>query len=177
MGGSLSKASIFLINTIFGLYLALLSIRLILAWERANYFNPVTRFIITLTQPIINPLRRIFHNIGSFEVSTFLFILLLEGVKLGLITWVGGFAMNVAILAYSILTETVQLILATFFFAIFVDVILSWINPHNMPLRQVVGQIAAPIMRPLRKLIPTISGFDISPLIALILIQFLMILI
>jgi YggT family protein len=58
--------------------------------------------------------------------------------------------------------------------AIFIRVLLSWfpIDPRN-PLVQLLYDITEPILEPLRRVIPRLGMFDLSPLVALLLIQFL----
>jgi YggT family protein len=58
--------------------------------------------------------------------------------------------------------------------AIFVRAILSWFihDPRN-PLVQVLDQITEPILSPLRRVVPRLGMMDITPLVAIILLQFL----
>jgi YggT family protein len=58
--------------------------------------------------------------------------------------------------------------------AIFLRAILSWfsLDPRN-PLIQVLDQITEPILSPLRRVVPRIGMIDITPLVAIILLQFL----
>lgn len=60
--------------------------------------------------------------------------------------------------------------------AIFARIVLSWfmINPRSgfvVSIYQVLFQITEPILGPLRRIIPTIGMFDISPIVAIILLQ------
>jgi len=169
-------AVLFLIETLFGLYLTILAVRFILAYEHANYFNPITRFIITVTQSIVSPVRRILPNIGRLEVSTLFLIFILVIIKLLLIFLIVQQHFTISLFLYIIIREVINLFLKTFFYAILIFSILSWVHIDATPLMQVLSQLSAPVLRPLRKIIPPIAGFDISSLVALILIQVLMIL-
>lgn len=172
---SVLQATIFLINTLFGLYLMILGIRLILAWERANYFNPIIRFIITMTQPLIGPVRKVIPNIGRLETATLVWMILLEIIKFSLILLIANQGLDLAILPLSAVFAVIILLIQIFFFAILIFAILSWIHTGTSPLMQVLAQLSAPVLRPLQKVIPLISGFDVSPLVALILLQVLLI--
>lgn len=176
MPGSLNNAILFLINTVFDLYLFVLCIRLILAWSRADYFNPITRVIIQLTQPIIGPLRRIIPNYARVEVSTLVFILFLEVAKIYVISLLMMGGAPIVMLLLASLEAFARLVLNTFFYAIIFYVILSWVNPGYSPLGQVLSQLSSPILRPCQRIIPPIGGLDLSPLVAIIGLQFLMIL-
>jgi YggT family protein len=65
--------------------------------------------------------------------------------------------------------ELVTLTINVLIFSIFVQVILSWLNPdpHN-PIIGILNTLTAPILRPARKLIPPTGGLDLSPIVALI---------
>lgn len=171
MSESLNSAGIFLINTLFDLYLLVLCVRLILAWSRANYFNPITRFIIQITQPIISPLRRFIPTYAGIEFATLLCIIGLEILKLILITSLFSNLPDVSVLLLVAVLSSIKLILATFFYAILIGAIMSFLTPGNTPLTQVISQIASPILHPLRRFIPPIGGFDITPIPALIILR------
>jgi len=172
----LNQAGAYLINTLFDLYLYVLAIRFILAFERSNYFNPITRFIITITQPIVALLRRLLPTTKGFELSTLFLILILEILKCFLISFLFiGSTSFMGVLLISV-TEMLKLFLNIFFFAILFNAILSWVRTYPSPISEILNQLSAPIMRPLRRVIPPVANFDISPIPALILLQFLIIL-
>ena len=56
--------------------------------------------------------------------------------------------------------------------AIFARVILSWlpIGGSNNPLVAIVYQITEPILAPLRRVIPRVGIFDLTPMIAIIIL-------
>ena len=175
--GPLNEAGVFLISTLFDLYLFLLAIRLVLAFARADYHNPITQFIIRFTNPIVLPVRRFLPNFRGIELATLGWILLLEMIKFYLIlTLEFGMPHLLGVLVLS-LADFGKLIVNTFFYAIFLQVILSWIQPPGIyPIDQLLRKITDPIMRPLRRIVPTIGGFDITPIPALIILQLIIIL-
>lgn len=172
MGNSLNSAGIFLISSVFDLYLLVLMVRVILCWIRADYANPLTRFVIKLTQPIILPLRRIIPTIQNIELATILVILLLDTLKFSLIglLLVGKIA-NPAGLFLLALGDSLKLLLNVFFYAILLQAILSWVQPGYSPIARLLEQLTAPIMRPIQRVCPPVAGFDISPIPAMILLQ------
>ena len=71
-----------------------------------------------------------------------------------------------------------RMILYIYLFIIFVQVIISWINPNTYnPITTIMHQISEPILKPARQIIPSAGGLDFSPLIALVIINLLMILV
>jgi len=172
----IQDAELFLINTIFDLYLLILMIRFILCWVRSNYFNPITRFIINCTQPLVAPLRRILPTYSGIEFATLVWILIFATLKFFLVGLViVGLPKAPAGLLVLALATTLKLLLNTFFYAIFLQVILSWVQPGYSPIGELLSQVTSPIMRPIRRLVPSIGGIDISPIPALIILQLLLI--
>lgn len=170
---SLNNTGIFLINSIFDLYLMVLCVRLILAYSRANYFNPITRFVITMTQPVIAPLRRYIPNYHGIEYSTLFFILILATIKYLIISALFFSIPSVGLLLVSAVFSSIKLILSVFFYSILFGAILSFLTPGETPLSQVLSQLSAPILRPFQRLIPPVGGFDLSPIPALLILQVL----
>ena len=54
--------------------------------------------------------------------------------------------------------------------ALILQAVLSWVNPYS-PLSAPAHQLTRPILDPIRRFIPTISGIDLSPLVAILLLQ------
>ncbi len=172
----LHTASLFLVNTIFDLYLLILVVRIILVYAGLNYFDPITQFIVKCTDFLVKPLRRrLLPTIGGFELASIVWVIIIASVKFILISLLSiGIPNMVGILILAI-ADLFKLVLQTFFYAIILQAILSWFQPYS-PLTRSLSQITAPVMRPFRRLIPLINGIDISPIPALIVLQLLSIL-
>ncbi len=91
---------------------------------------------------------------------------------------VGGFPSGIGdqLVLYA-LRELANVLLDYIFWAVLIRVILSWVapDPYN-PMVRIIVQITEPIMAPVRKLLPPMGGFDLSPLFVLLGIQLLQIL-
>ena len=57
---------------------------------------------------------------------------------------------------------------------IIVRAVLSWIPGIDFghPVIRFIMRVTDPILEPIRRVIPPLSGFDLSPIIALLLVQF-----
>jgi YggT family protein len=169
----MQNALTFIIKTLVDLYIITFVLRLILQWVRADFGNPLTQFVLKVTNPLVMPLRRMVPSVRGLDTATLLVVLLLEMViTLGLVnlTCVG----NPEVIQLVLLTvlRLTYLILRIFLFVIFIYVLLSWISPGGYhPIANLLGAISEPILRPFRNLIPSIGGIDLSPLFALIAIQ------
>ena len=167
-------ALLFLINTLFDLYLFVLIVRIILIYVRSNYFDPVTQFITKLTDFIIKPIRRYIPNIRNIETASIVLALVLEIIKFLLISIFSFGFPNILGLIILAIGDLIKITLETFFYAILFQAILSWLQPAAA-INRTLMQFTSPIMRPFLRLIPPIGGVDISPIPALILLQLLII--
>lgn len=172
----LHNASVFLIQVLFDLYLFVLAMRFILALTRANYFNPFIRVIIRFTEPLVSPLRRVMPNIRRFETATLIWILIFEGLKLFLIGLIQFGTPNLLGLLVVTVAYTAKLFVMLFFYAVFLQIIVSWVQPPgSSPILDMLNRLTAPVLYPFQRIIPPISGVDISPIPALIVLQLIII--
>ena len=166
-------ALIFILRTLLDLYIITFVLRLILQWVRADFRNPLAQFIVRITSPLVRPLRRLIPAAGGLDTATLVVVLLLEllmTVVLINLACLGEASISQILLLT--LLRLVYLILRIYLFIILVYVILSWIGPGTYnPAVNLLAAIAEPVLKPLRRLIPSIGGFDLSPLFALIGIQ------
>lgn len=172
MSDTMRAAALFLVNTLFDLYLFVLVIRLILVWVRSDYFNPVTQFIVKLTDFIIRPLRRIIPNIKSLETATVVVIFILEVVKYFFITWMSIGSPSWAGLPILASADLLYLIIQTFTYAIILQAVLSFVQPMS-PLMYTLSRFTSPLMQPLERVIPLVGGINITPIPALLILQLL----
>ena len=70
------------------------------------------------------------------------------------------------------LASFVSLLFGALELAILARVLMSWIRPNpDNPIVQAIYQITEPIMGPLRRIIPPLGMIDITPMVALIILQ------
>jgi len=167
----------FLVDSLFSIYIMVLMLRVILQWTRADFYNPLSQFVVKITNPLVVPLRRIIPGFGGLDIATLLLIFLLTCLKLYLVILINGIPFMSISLVSVILTsikDMIDLVLNIFLFAILIQAILSWVNPDPYnPVMGILNTVTAPVLRPFRRLIPPIGGIDISPMIAMIAIIFI----
>lgn len=169
---------IFLIKTLLGLYIALVVIRFLLQWVRADFYNPVSQFVVKLTSPVLRPLRKVIPGYAGLDLSALLLAWLLKACEFAILTLLMGLDRNpLAALAWA-LPALVSLVISIFLFAVLIRAILSWVNPDPYnPAVALLGDLTDPIMRPAQRLIPPMSGIDLSPMavmIGLVLLEMLL---
>jgi len=167
----------FLIITIFDLYLMVILLRFFLQLFRADFYNPLSQFIVRATNPVLKPLRQVIPGLGGIDISSLVFALVVSLLKFFLVyAIVAGavppFLKLIIISLADLLTQSVNLL----FWLILVRVIMSWINPglHN-PIMSVIYQLTEPLMAPVRRMLPPMGGLDLSPILLLLGIRFILI--
>ena len=165
----LSNAGVFLISTLFGMYILAVMLRLILQMVRADFYNPVSRFIIKITNPPLKPLRRFIPGFAGIDMASVFVMMVLQMLEFFIITSIRNFPTpDILGLALYAFVELISLGFYVFLFSIFILAILSWVNPgqHN-PINTLLSQITEPVLRPARKILPPMSGMDLSPMLAM----------
>jgi YggT family protein len=178
MGSSASTAFSYLISTLISLYVTAVMLRLLLQWVRADFYNPVCQFLVKATNPVLVPLRRVIPSIGKLDTASVVLMLALETVSVWFLSLMSPLTWTpVQIFLFSVIS-LLAMLLWTYFILIIVMVILSWFGQKfRHPIIPLVYQLTEPVLRPFRKVIPPISGIDLSPLFVLIIIRFLLLLI
>lgn len=170
------NALVFLINTLADLYVFVLIARIILVWVHADYYNPMTKLIAKLTDWSVLRLKRFIPNLKDLETASLVLIFLIEIIKFFLIGIIAYHLPNIFGLLLLALSETLKLTINVFFYAILIQVILSWFPYTQTEIYNLLAIITAPIMRPIRRYVHPVHGFDISPIPALIGLQLIVIL-
>jgi len=158
-----------------GFFAALFVLRFVLQWVRAPFRNPIGRFVVTLTDWGVVPLRRVVPGFRGLDLASLVMAWLVETASILLVlmilgnpfaaggslvplAFVAGFIEMLRTVAYVILGATLGL------------VVLSWVNPHA-PLAPVFNAVAQPFLRPFQRIVPPIGGIDLSPLFLLLVLQ------
>ncbi len=167
-GSYLTNPTVFLIQTLFGLYILVVAIRFLLQWLRADFYNPLSQFVVKLTSPVLRPLRRLIPGYGGLDLAALVLAWLLKSIELALLTLVVGVNASLfGALVWSI-PALVELFINIFLFAILIRVILSWVNPDPYnPAITLLSRLTDPIMRPAQRLIQPIGGIDLSPILVI----------
>ncbi|EAT13029.1 YggT family protein [Bermanella marisrubri] len=167
-----SQIGLMVINTIAGLYLFIVVLRFLLQAARANFYNPISQFVVKATAPVLNPLRKIVPGFGGFDWASIVLAVVVQMLAIGLSLLVAGYGTPVEKIIIWSLLGTVGLFLKLYFWGILIMVISSWIAPQSSnPALELLHQIIEPVMKPIRKVMPDMGGLDLSPIIAFLLIN------
>jgi YggT family protein len=162
----------FLITTLFSLYILAVMLRFLLGAVRADFYNPVSQFLVRITNPVLVPMRKVIPSIGKYDTSALLLLVLLQVLSLVLLVMLRGSSVSILTLLLVAIAELALLLINIFIFSIIVQVILSWINPGTYtPVGALLQSITSPVLAPIQRIIPPVAGIDLSPLFALIGLQ------
>lgn len=168
----LGNAGTYLTQTLLGFALYIVLLRFWMQWVRADFRNPLGQFIIAVTNPLVIPLRKILPSVGAIDTATVFLAYCVALLKVYLLFLFNQISPPLLSLLIYTLGELIQHGIFILFAAIFVQIIVSWINPHSYhPIVSIARSIAEPIMAPARKIIPPIGGLDLSPILVIIFLQ------
>ena len=163
---------IFLIDTLFSLYILAVLLRFLLQWCGADFYNPISQFLVKVTHPPLKILRRFVPSIGKIDTSSLILVLSLQMLADFSILLLKGVTINMGALAILSITQLLALLINVFVFAVFARAILSWLNPGSFnAAASILDTLTDPLLDIIRKIIPNLSGLDLSPLAALLLLQ------
>lgn len=168
-GSYLTNPLVFLISTLFGLYIAVVLIRFLLQWVRADFYNPISQFVVKVTSPVLRPLRQLIPGYAGLDLASLLLAWGLKAIELALIAGILGFSGPLlGALAWAV-PAVLELLLDIMLFAVLIRVILSWVNPDPFnPAVALLDRLTEPVMRPAQRLLPPIGGVDLSPILVMI---------
>jgi len=177
-GNYFGQAGIFLIQALFGFYILAVLLRLLLQWARASFYNPISQFLVKITNPPLVPLRRVIPGIAGIDLASVVLLVALQLAELVLIGLLLGQGLHFTGLLVLTLAKLISLLLTVFLFSILIQVILSWVRPGDSnPMSDLLYSLNEPLLGPARRLLPPISGFDLSPILVLLALQLLSILV
>ncbi len=164
------NALIFVVQSLFRLILVAFLLRVLLPLCRADSRNPVSRFVIQVTNPLVLPIRKIFPPLGRFDVAALIALFAVQLSSIVVIWLLVGRSLDAyqMMLLYAAYDLTVQL-LQFYFYAILVYALLSWIAPDTYsPIGNLLNSLVTPVLIPFRRLIPPLGGLDLSAAFAAI---------
>jgi len=175
----MTNAFVFIVSTLVDLYLITFVLRILLQWQRADYRNPLVQFILTVTNPLVLPLRRYIPPVYGLDTASLIVAILIKLATLTLLTSLLCASLpGIPQLLLLTVFGLIRTLLSLYFFMILISVIMSWVAPGTYnPATALIASLVQPVLAPFRKIIPPIGGFDISPVFALIIIQALMMLV
>jgi len=165
----------FLLDVIGGLLTGACLLRLYMQWQRVPFSNPVGGLVFALTDWLIMQLRRVIPPAGRWDVSSMVAAMLVQLVQYALLTLLLGAGSAWAWLPWLALFGLLRVAVSGLIGLLIVYAVLSWVQGGRSPLADVIARLCEPVLRLFRRVIPLVGGFDLSPLVALVVLQVVMI--
>lgn len=163
----------YLINTLCDLYLMVVLLRIWLQLVRADFYNPVSQFVLKITNPILTPLRRFIPGFFGIDIAALVLAFFIVALKLTLLHALlseTSFGLYWLIL---ILLTVVKKAGVMLFWVLIIRALLSWVSQGNNPIEYLMFQLTEPLLAPIRRIIPAMGGIDLSMLVLFIILQVL----
>ena len=167
--GYFANAGQIVIQFVFGALIALIVLRVLLQWVRANFYNPICQFLYKATNPVLMPLRKVIPPWRNLDIAGIVLAWLATALKLVLLYATVGQALGVLGLAVLALADLVDFALLLYIVLVLVRVVLSFVGADSYhPVVPLVMQLTEPVLKPFRRLIPNVGGLDFSPMVLLL---------
>ena len=169
----MTNAGVFLVQTVFGLYLTMVIVRFMLQLAKADFYNPLAQAVVKLTQPFVTVLQKVMPRTGRFSLPTSVLAFLVQLISIVVVLLIAGFGLpNPSNLAIWSLIGLGSQVLDLLFFAILASIVLSWLAPQTKhPGAYLLHQLTEPVMAPVRRMLPNLGGLDFSPILVFIMIN------
>ena len=164
----------FLLDVIGGLLTGACLLRVYMQWHRVPFSNPIGGLVFALTDWLVMPLRRVIAPVGRWDLSSLVAAALLQLVQYFLLWLILGAGATWAWLPWLAVFGLVRVAISGLIGLLVVHAVMSWMQARS-PLADVVARLCAPVLRPFQRIIPLVSGVDLSPLAVLVLLQVAMI--
>ena len=159
------EAIIYLLRFAFDALLMILIMRVWLQWVKADFYNPLSQFIVKVSNPLVIPLRRVIPGLGGLDLATVLIAYVVATLKFVSLAALSGESLGVLAFYIGLLVLLKQAGFLLFIIMI-IMAIMSWVVQGYNATLMVLSQLTEPFLNPIRKIIPHMGGLDLSMLFA-----------
>jgi len=172
-----STAAVYLISALFDIYMTLVMLRFLLQLVRADFHNPLSQFVVKATNPPLRLLRRFIPGLAGIDLASIVLLVALQMLMIWLVHLANARGIHLSGLLMMSVAELIALLVNVYLIAIIAQAILSWIGPQGYhPIIGLLYSLTAPLLRPAQRLLPPMSGIDLSPILVILALQLVKIL-
>jgi YggT family protein len=166
----LSQVGALMVQFFFYAYILIVVLRFLLQVVRADFYNPLSQFIVSATNPLLIPMRKVVPSLFGIDIASIVLAIILQMIALQLLFLLAGGGMYPVLpLVFGSAVKLVGLVLNIYFYSFIILVVISWVAPQTQnPAISVVNSLTEPVLRPIRKLMPSMGGLDFSIMIAML---------
>ena len=170
---TMSAVSTYLVQTLGSFFLTLVILRFLLQLVKADFYNPISLFIVNATQLVGSPIRTLLPAFRSFDVASLVLAILLQWIIIQLTYTINNLGVVSFFIAISWgFVGVLSMILNIYMYGLLATIVISWIAPQSQhPAITLINQIIYPAMDPFRRLIPPLGMIDLSPMLFFIVLN------
>ena len=170
---TMSAVSTYLVQTFGSFFRTLVILRFLLQLVKADFYNPISLFIVNTTQLVSSPIRALLPAFRSFDVASLVLAILLQWMIIQLTYTINNLGVVSFFIAISWgFVGILSMILNIYMYGLLATIVISWIAPHSQhPAIMLINQIIYPAMDPFKKLIPPLGMIDLSPMLFFIVLN------
>ena len=174
---ALNEIAGYLVETAASLYLILIILRGMLQTARADFYNPISQFVVRATNGPLALLHRVIPNMRRVDPALWLLALLIQAVAISATLLLAGFGLpNILLLLVWSAIGVIGLLVNAYLIAMVIMIVVSWVAPGSRhPAIVLTYQITEPVMAPVRRMLPDMGGLDFSPILVFIVINIIQI--
>jgi len=163
------EALYFLVESVFSLAVYAFLLRVLLQLVRADFRNPLAQAVVSLTNWLVLPLRRVLPPAGRFDTASLVALLAVQlAATLIVFRLRTGVVYPLVPLAAAALRQLANSTLLLYTVLIFAQAILSFVPGSRSPMTSMLASLCEPVLRPIRRVLPVVGGLDFSPLVAIL---------
>ncbi len=163
-----------LLQVVFGFLAVVCLLRLLMQYQGVSLSpragNPLGPFIFAATNWLVMPLRRVLPAMGRVDTSSLVAAFLLVLVERLLLWLLQGSYGSLGLMVLVAVFDLLRLMISCLTGLVIVYAVLSWVQSDS-PVAALVARIVAPMLRPIRRMVPLVGGIDLSPLVFLVVLQ------
>jgi YggT family protein len=160
----------FLLEVATGLVGSACLLRLYMQYQRISFRNPVGNLVFALSDWLVLPLRRAVPAVGRWDLASVVAPIVLKLLQFLLLWLLAGAGAGIGAVPVLALFGVVSMAITGLIGMLLVYSVLSWVQAHS-PLSDVLERLCAPLLLPVRRIVPPVGGFDLSALVLLVLLQ------
>ena len=173
-----SEIAFFIIEVVFSLYISAVLLRLLLGFSRAGFNNPFSQFLVKVTNPVLIPMRRFIPSVGSIDSSAVVLAFVLTLIKVSLLLLIQTHSIQFPASLMFASGELIKSVIWIYIIALILQAVISWVgNTQGNPIIPLINSLTAPIVKPIRKVVPLIGMIDLSPWVAILGLNILLIIV
>lgn len=168
MIANVNNAVVYLVGTLLDLLLYVFLLRVLLHAVRADFYNPISQLVWKFTQPVVRPLQTVMPRVRTVDVAALLVLYLIAVIDVRVVIGLYNYHLSIPQTIWYALLKLAMLLLNLYTLTLFVQAILSWVGPGTSnPASAILWSLNEPLLRPVRRVIPSVANLDLSPMVVM----------